>query len=125
VAPVGIAGVGIDLLSPGARPVLTRTSPNEVVRPTSGLATVVRRGTRIATRCPLPEPEADEGLLLTALGRAVSVRMTAWHDDADSWDEPIPTPIRSTWDGIHDAVGSFARADRAVVRCLRASVAQA
>ena len=39
--------------------------------------------------------------------------MTAWNDDAESWDEPIPMPIRSTWNDIHDVDGFVARAEHA------------
>ncbi len=57
---------------------------------------------RIATCQPLPEHDDDEELLLTALrARGVDVRMAAWNDPDERWDEPIPTVIRSTWDYVH------------------------
>jgi hypothetical protein len=56
---------------------------------------------RIATCATLPEPDVDEAPLLEALHvRGVDARMVAW--EADGWDEPIPTVIRSTWNYIHD-----------------------
>ena len=56
---------------------------------------------RIATCRPLPEPDVDEELLLTALQAAgVSARMVAWRD-ATEWAPGVPTVIRSTWDYIH------------------------
>lgn len=56
---------------------------------------------RIATCRPLPEPDVDEDLLLTALRAAgVNASMVAWRD-ALAWSDPIPTVIRSTWDYIH------------------------
>jgi hypothetical protein len=55
----------------------------------------------IATCRPLPEPDADEDLLLGALSAAgVEAEMSAWHDPA-AWEFPAPTVIRSTWDYIH------------------------
>ena len=69
---------------------------------------------RIATCRPLPEPDHDEDLLLDALAAAgVSARMAAWHDDAEAWDAPIATVIRSTWDYIHDVDGFVAWTRRA------------
>lgn len=56
---------------------------------------------RIATCRPLPEPDVDETPLLEALAAAgIDARCCAWHD-SDSWDVPIPTIVRSTWDYIH------------------------
>lgn len=58
---------------------------------------------RVATCRPLPEPDVDEGILLAALRvRGIDVRMAAWNDPDEGWDEPVPTVIRSTWDYIHD-----------------------
>jgi len=58
---------------------------------------------RIATCRPLPEPDVDEEILLEALrARGIEVRMAAWNDPRERWDEPVPTVIRSTWDYIHD-----------------------
>jgi len=58
---------------------------------------------RIATCLHLPEPDADEDLLLEALRHAgVRARMAAWNDPAQDWGAAIPTLLRSTWDYIHD-----------------------
>ncbi|MEY2625570.1 MAG: hypothetical protein RL412_1345 [Pseudomonadota bacterium] len=55
----------------------------------------------IATCRPLPEPDADEDLLLDALRAAgVDATMAAWHEPVE-WASPAPTLIRSTWDYIH------------------------
>jgi hypothetical protein len=55
----------------------------------------------IATCRPLPEPDADEDLLLNALRAAgVDAQMAAWHEP-EAWESPAPTIIRSTWDYIH------------------------
>ncbi len=68
---------------------------------------------RIATCRPLPEPDADEAILLDALrARGVRPRMAAWNDPAERWDEPVPTVIRSTWDYIHDLLAFRAWIDR-------------
>jgi len=54
---------------------------------------------RIATCRPLPEPDADEELLLAALaGRGVRARMADWNDPREDWDVAVPTIVRSTWD---------------------------
>ncbi|MBL8861768.1 MAG: hypothetical protein JNK02_07120 [Planctomycetes bacterium] len=64
---------------------------------------------RIATCRPLPEPDLDEELLLTALcTHGVEARMAGWNDPAEDWDQRVPTLIRSTWDYIH-AVQAFER----------------
>lgn len=56
---------------------------------------------KIATCRPLPEPDVDERLLVSALQTAgIDARMTPWRDDIGSIDA-IPTIIRSTWDYIH------------------------
>lgn len=56
---------------------------------------------KIATCRPLPEPDVDEVLLISALRDAgIDARMTSWRDDIESTDS-IPTIIRSTWDYIH------------------------
>lgn len=72
---------------------------------------------RIATCTPLPEPDADEELLLDALrARGVDARMAAWNDPREDWDARVPTVIRSTWDYIHDLErfrAWLARAERA------------
>lgn len=69
---------------------------------------------RIATCRPLPEPDVDEDLLLTALrARGVDARMAAWNDPNEPWDEPAPTLIRSTWDYVHDLPAFLAWAERA------------
>lgn len=58
---------------------------------------------RIATCRPMPEPDADEELLLQALRlHGVEARMAAWNDPREDWDLPLPTLVRSTWDYIHD-----------------------
>lgn len=57
---------------------------------------------RIATCRPLPEPDHDEGALLSALGaRAVRARMVVWDDPGEDWDAGVPTLVRSTWDYLH------------------------
>lgn len=72
---------------------------------------------RIATCTQLPEPDADEELLLDALrARGVDARMAAWNDPREDWDARVPTVIRSTWDYIHDLErfrAWLARAERA------------
>jgi hypothetical protein len=56
---------------------------------------------QIATCQPLPEPDADEDILLDALRTAgIDAEMSAWHDP-EAWESPTPTIIRSTWDYIH------------------------
>src|SRR6185436_11765353 len=58
---------------------------------------------RIATCRPLPEPDPDEELLLSALrARGIDARMAAWNDPRETWREPVTTVIRSTWDYVHD-----------------------
>lgn len=71
---------------------------------------------RIATCRPLPEPDADEELLLDALAAAgIGATMCDWRD-ADLWRETAPTVVRSTWNYIHaldefrDWVGRLATA---------------
>src|SRR4051794_17995625 len=69
---------------------------------------------RIATCKQLPEPDVDEDLLLDALrARGLRPRMAAWDDPDESWDEPIPTVIRSTWNYIHDLAAFHAWIARA------------
>jgi hypothetical protein len=69
---------------------------------------------RIATCRPLPEPDADEELLLSALAaRGIEARMAAWNDPREDWDARVPTVIRSTWDYIHDLPRFLAWAERA------------
>jgi hypothetical protein len=69
---------------------------------------------RIATCRPLPEPDADEELLLLALrAKGIDARMAAWNDPAERWSDPVPTVIRSTWDYIHDLPRFLEWADRA------------
>src|SRR6187455_2987496 len=72
---------------------------------------------RIATCSPLPEPDADEELLLAGLrARGIAARMAAWNDPDERWDDRVPTVIRSTWDYIHDLdafVAWLGRAERA------------
>jgi glutathione synthase/RimK-type ligase-like ATP-grasp enzyme len=54
----------------------------------------------IATCRPLPEPDPDEALLLTALEAVgVEARMVAWNDP-DAW-QGGDALIRSTWDYVH------------------------
>ena len=49
----------------------------------------------------MPEPDADEDLLLSALAaRGVEARMAAWNDPREDWDAHVPTVIRSTWDYV-------------------------
>jgi glutathione synthase/RimK-type ligase-like ATP-grasp enzyme len=56
---------------------------------------------RIATCRPMPEPDADEEILLSALAaRRIEARMAAWNDPREDWDAPLPTVIRSTWDYV-------------------------
>jgi glutathione synthase/RimK-type ligase-like ATP-grasp enzyme len=61
---------------------------------------------KIATCARLPEPDADEGLLLAALAAAgVEARMAAWDDPGERWgqgmgqgpSEVTATLLRSTW----------------------------
>lgn len=69
---------------------------------------------RIATCRPLPEPDVDEDLLLSALrARGVEARMAAWNDPLERWDERAPTLVRSTWDYVHDLPAFLAWAERA------------
>lgn len=60
---------------------------------------------RIATCRPLPEPDVDEDLLLSALrSEGIEPRMVPWQD-AHAWADSTPTVIRSTWDYIHHLDG--------------------
>jgi glutathione synthase/RimK-type ligase-like ATP-grasp enzyme len=56
---------------------------------------------RIATCRPLPEPDPDEDLLIAALAAAgIEATMDDWKTAA-SWQDAVPTVVRSTWDYIH------------------------
>lgn len=69
---------------------------------------------RIATCRPLPEPDVDEDILLDALrARGIDARIAAWNDPRETWDERVPTVIRSTWDYIHDVAAFGAWVERA------------
>ena len=73
------------------------------------VADPARRALRIATCRPLPEPDADEELLLAALQDAgIDAVMAAWRGGGTDWREPVPTLLRSTWDYLH-AVEEFGR----------------
>lgn len=53
---------------------------------------------RVATCKTLPEVDADEAPLATALAAAgIDAQLLAWDDPAVDWDARIPTIIRSTW----------------------------
>jgi hypothetical protein len=53
---------------------------------------------RVATCKTLPEPDADEAPLATALAAAgIDAPLMAWEDPDADWDAPHPTIIRSTW----------------------------
>jgi len=57
---------------------------------------------RIASCRPLPEPDPDEDILLSALHEAgIKAKICAWNDPAEDWDKAVPTIIRSTWNYIH------------------------
>ena len=69
---------------------------------------------RIATCRPMPEPDADEDLLLEALRqRGIRARLAAWNDPREDWDAAVPTVIRSTWNYIHALPAFLAWAERA------------
>ncbi len=62
----------------------------------------------------MPEPDADEDLLLEALAaRGIQARMAAWNDPREDWDAHVPTVIRSTWNYIHALPAFLAWAERA------------
>jgi hypothetical protein len=68
---------------------------------------------RIATCLELPEPDADEALLLDALARAgLAPELAAWDDPALDWDAPVPTVLRSTWNYLHRRDAFLAWCDR-------------
>lgn len=68
---------------------------------------------RIVTCRELPEPDADEALLLAALhARGVAARMAAWNDPREDWDARAPSLIRSTWDYLHDIAAFRAWVER-------------
>jgi glutathione synthase/RimK-type ligase-like ATP-grasp enzyme len=53
---------------------------------------------RVATCLALPEPDADQDLLLVGLGAAgVAAELAAWDDGAVTWDDGTPVLVRSTW----------------------------
>lgn len=53
---------------------------------------------RLVTCRPLPEPDADEELLLAALRAAgLDARLAVWNDPGETWEGGL-TVIRSTWD---------------------------
>jgi hypothetical protein len=53
---------------------------------------------RIATCTSLPEVDADEAPLASALASAgIRAELLAWDDPRVDWDAPIPTVLRSTW----------------------------
>jgi len=69
---------------------------------------------RIATCRPLPEPDADEDLLLAALAaEGVQARMADWRDPREDWDAPVATVVRSTWDYLHHVDEFLAWIERA------------
>lgn len=62
----------------------------------------------------MPEPDADEELLLDALReRGIATRLAAWNDPHEDWDARVPTVIRSTWNYIHALPAFLAWAERA------------
>ena len=53
---------------------------------------------RVATCLMLPEPDADELPLATALAAGgFEAQLVAWEDPRADWDSAMPTIIRSTW----------------------------
>jgi len=55
----------------------------------------------LATCRPLPEPDPDEDLLVAALAAAgIEATMDDWKT-AGTWQDAVPTVVRSTWDYIH------------------------
>ena len=61
---------------------------------------------RLVTCRPLPEPDRDEGPLLSALrARGLDARLVAWDDPEESWEGGLSV-IRSTWD-YHLRLGAF------------------
>ncbi len=66
----------------------------------------------LATCSNIPEPDADEPLLVAALERAgVAARVLAWDDASVDWSAPAEVVIRSTWNyHLHaDAFLAWAR----------------
>ena len=56
---------------------------------------------RIATCSALPEPDPDHRPLELALAAAgVTFEWVAWDDPNATWDAPIPTVIRTTWNYV-------------------------
>ncbi len=72
---------------------------------------------RLATCQVKPEPDPDEGPLVTALAeRGIDARPAAWDDPGEDWDAAVPTVLRSTWN-YHLHPGSFlAWIDRVAAR---------
>jgi hypothetical protein len=53
---------------------------------------------RVATCMQLPEADADEVGLMTALADAgIDPSLVAWDDPSADWTTPVPTILRSTW----------------------------
>ncbi|MDB4956402.1 MAG: hypothetical protein JWO36_3971 [Myxococcales bacterium] len=69
---------------------------------------------RIATCMKLPELDADEQPLATALAACgIEASLVAWDDPNADWDAPRPTLLRSTWNYALDLDGFLGWIDRA------------
>jgi len=68
---------------------------------------------RVATCRTLPEVDVDAAPLAIALAaHGFAAELVAWDDPTISWDAPIPTLLRSTWNYALDVDGFLSWIDR-------------